>query len=76
MRTWEIGQCEASLLGKPDRHRVSNGAAHGKYFMHMIGVAEKGQQKPAARLDRQLLEFEDDFAASTRDRTTGRKVSL
>jgi hypothetical protein len=31
--------------------------------MHIVGVTGKGQEKAAARLDHQSLEFEDDFAA-------------
>src|SRR5271167_2724565 len=39
----KICQCEALLLCKPNSHRVSNAAAHRKNFMHMVGVAGKGQ---------------------------------
>lgn len=59
----EICHSEALLLREPNSHRVSNAAAHGKDLMHVVGVTGKGQEKAAARLDHQLLEFEDDFAA-------------
>lgn len=31
--------------------------------MHMVGIARKGQQKPASRLDDQMRSVENDFAA-------------